>query len=408
MRIPVPRISRLLLVDIGLAVVIWCALVLPMTALYVERLGAATAWSTLMIASVALRRCYPLAAVLVCAVAGFGMVATLPTPVPAVLVVLIVVYSAARHIPERAGLLVLPLGVAASLAGPLTWVAALPGEQRFLFGGMLSTVCLSLVLVSYLLGQRVRWTTERAALTRSLSEERFLAGSRNSQQASEIADNKARSEVARELHDVVAHSLSVIVVQAEGAKALATKKPEAAVEALNVIATTGRSSIGEMRRIVSLLRGESDAAFGPTPSLPQIPEMVAKAGDRIVLEMPSEIPSVPDSLGLTVYRVVQESVTNFLKHAGPTAMAHVVVQFTAESISIRVTDDGIGVHRSPEGPGAGVRGMRERVVAMGGTFKAGPRTGGGYEVRARIPMPSQLGRSWLTRGGTSDQGTAGR
>ena len=407
MRIPTPRISRRLFVDIGLAVIAWVALVLPMFPLEVKHVEATIGWSTLMVASLALRRCYPLWAVAVCAVAGFGMVATLTAPTPAVVVVLVIVYSAARHIKDRAALVVLPLAVAASFAGPLTWVTSLPGHQRFLFGGMLATVCLALTLSAYLLGQRVRSEALRAALTQALAEERFLAGSRNSKQASEIADNKARSEVARELHDVVAHSLSVIVVQAEGAKALATKKPEAAIDALNVIATTGRSSIGEMRRIVSLLRGESDAAFGPTPSLPQIPAMVEKAGNRITLEMPAEVPAVPDSLGLTVYRVVQESVTNFLKHAGPTAVAQVVIQFAPDAIQVRVSDDGIGVHRSPDGPGAGVRGMRERVMAMGGTFKAGPRTGGGYDVRARIPMPSQLGRSWLTGGGARDTGAVG-
>ena len=232
-------------------------------------------------------------------------------------------------------------------------------------------------------------------LDEALAEERFLAGARSAQDATELAEDRARTEVARELHDVVAHSLSVIVVQAEGAKALATKKPEAAVEALNVIARTGRSSIGEMRRIVSLLRGESDASFGPSPSLPQIPEMVAKAGPRITLEMPEELPPVPESLGLTAFRVVQESVTNFLKHAGPTARATATITCELEAIDIRVTDDGVGVQAPTEGRGAGVRGMRERVAAMGGTFKAGPRTGGGYEVRARLPLPSQLGRGWL-------------
>ena len=248
---------------------------------------------------------------------------------------------------------------------------------------------------AYLLGRRVAVQNHVTKLDEALAEERFLAGERSTQDATELADGRARTEVARELHDVVAHSLSVIVVQAEGAKALATKKPEAAVEALDVIARTGRSSIGEMRRIVSLLRGESDAAFGPSPSLPQIPEMVAKAGPRITLEMPEELPPVPESLGLTAFRVVQESVTNFLKHAGPTAQAIATITCEPEAIDIRVTDDGVGVQASTEGRGAGVRGMRERVAAMGGTFKAGPRTGGGYEVRARLPLPSQLGRGWL-------------
>ena len=386
---------RRLLVDAATALGTFLFLVLPMVALGLPEGTAVFGWSTLMVASLAFRRVNPLLAVVVCAVAGTGMVLQVSTPVPAMLVVLLVVFSAARHLNLTAGLVVIPLGIAASILGPLSWLGRIPEGHRFLAGGLLSLLCLSLMTNAYLLGRRVAVQNHVTRLDETLAEERFLAGARSAQDATELAEDRARTEVARELHDVVAHSLSVIVVQAEGAKALATKKPEAAVEALNVIARTGRSSIGEMRRIVSLLRGESDASFGPSPSLPQIPEMVAKAGPRITLEMPEELPPVPESLGLTAFRVVQESVTNFLKHAGPTARATATITCELEAIDIRVTDDGVGVQASTEGRGAGVRGMRERVAAMGGTFKAGPRTGGGYEVRARLPLPSQLGRGWL-------------
>jgi len=386
---------RRLLLDAGTALGTFLLLVVPLIALGIPEEAAVIGWSTLMVASLAFRRVNPLLAVVVCAVAGTGMVLQVPSPVPAMLVVLVIVFSASRHLSATAGLVVIPLGVAASILGPLSWLGRIPEGQRFLAGGLLSLLCLSLMANAYLLGRRVAVQNHVTRLDEALAEERFLAGARSAQDATELAEDRARTEVARELHDVVAHSLSVIVVQAEGAKALATKKPEAAVEALNVIARTGRSSIGEMRRIVSLLRGESDASFGPSPSLPQIPEMVAKAGPRITLEMPEELPPVPESLGLTAFRVVQESVTNFLKHAGPTARATATITCELEAIDIRVTDDGVGVQAPTEGRGAGVRGMRERVAAMGGTFKAGPRTGGGYEVRARLPLPSQLGRGWL-------------
>ena len=386
---------RRLLLDAGTALGTFLLLVVPLVALGIPEEAAVIGWSTLMVASLAFRRVNPLLAVVVCAVAGTGMVLQVPSPVPAMLVVLVIVFSAAKHLSVTAGLVVIPLGIAASILGPLSWLGRIPEGQRFLAGGLLSLLCLSLMTNAYLLGRRVAVQNHVTRLDEALAEERFLAGARSVQEATELADDRARTEVARELHDVVAHSLSVIVVQAEGARALATKKPEAAIEALNVIARTGRSSIGEMRRIVSLLRGESDASFGPSPSLPQIPEMVAKAGPRITLEMPEELPPVPDSLGLTAFRVAQESVTNFLKHAGPTARATATITCEPEAIDIRVTDDGVGVQASTEGRGAGVRGMRERVAAMGGTFKAGPRTGGGYEVRARLPLPSQLGRGWL-------------
>ena len=386
---------RRLLLDAGTALGTFLLLVVPLIALGIPEEAAVIGWSTLMVASLAFRRVNPLLAVVVCAVAGTGMVLQVPSPVPAMLVVLVIVFSASRHLSATAGLVVIPLGIAASILGPLSWLGRIPEGQRFLAGGLLSLLCLSLMINAYLLGRRVAVQNHVTRLDEALAEERFLAGARSAQDATELAEDRARTEVARELHDVVAHSLSVIVVQAEGAKALATKKPEAAVEALNVIARTGRSSIGEMRRIVSLLRGESDASFGPSPSLPQIPEMVAKAGPRITLEMPEELPPVPESLGLTAFRVAQESVTNFLKHAGPTARATATITCELEAIDIRVTDDGVGVQAPTEGRGAGVRGMRERVAAMGGTFKAGPRTGGGYEVRARLPLPSQLGRGWL-------------
>ena len=386
---------RRLLVDAATALGAFLFLVVPMVALGLPDWFAVFGWSTLMVVSLAFRRINPLLAVVVCAVAGTGMVIQVTTPVPAMLTVLVVIFSAARHLSLTAGLVVIPLGIAASIIGPLSWLSRIPEGQRFLAGGLLSLLCLSAMINAYLLGRRITVQGHVAKLDETLAEERFLAGERSTQDATELADGRARAEVARELHDVVAHSLSVIVVQAEGAKALATKKPEAAIEALDVIARTGRSSIEEMRRIVSLLRGESDADFGPSPSLPQIPEMVAKAGPRITLEMPEELPPVPESLGLTVFRVVQESVTNFLKHAGPTAQAIATITCEPEAIDIRVTDDGVGVQASTEGRGAGVRGMRERVAAMGGTFKAGPRTGGGYEVRVRLPLPSQLGRGWL-------------
>ena len=386
---------RRLLVDAATALGAFLFLVVPMVALGLPDWVAVFGWSTLMVVSLAFRRINPLLAVVVCAVAGTGMVIQVTTPVPAMLTVLVVIFSAARYLSLTAGLVVIPLGIAASIIGPLSWLGRIPEGQRFLAGGLLSLLCLSAMANAYLLGRRITVQGHVAKLDEALAEERFLAGERSTQDATELADGRARAEVARELHDVVAHSLSVIVVQAEGAKALATKKPEAAIEALDVIARTGRSSIEEMRRIVSLLRGESDADFGPSPSLPQIPEMVAKAGPRITLEMPEELPPVPESLGLTVFRVVQESVTNFLKHAGPTAQAIATITCEPEAIDIRVTDDGVGVQASTEGRGAGVRGMRERVAAMGGTFKAGPRTGGGYEVKVRLPLPSQLGRGWL-------------
>ncbi len=392
-----PRHRQRLVVDGAVALAAFAALVVPLLIVDQSRhTWVVSAWSTLMVASLALRRVNPMAALAVCAVAGAGMVLQLDGPAPAVVTVLVIVYSVARYSTPASALVLLPIGIGASFAGPLSWLGGVPADQRFVAGSMLVTLCIAMVLVAYLLGRRVSDRSHAADLERELAEQRFLANAERNQQVSQLAQGRARTEVARELHDVVAHSLSVIVVQAEGGRAVLTNDPEQASQALDVIARTGRSSIAEMRRIVGLLRGDESAAFAPTPSLAQIAEMVDKAGPRIHLEMPVQCPPLPDSMGLAIYRVVQESVTNFLKHAGPTATATIRLDCDPRYVHIHVTDDGLGAQASKEPAGAGIRGMRERVQAMGGTFRAGPRVGGGFEVRADVPMPSQLGRSWLT------------
>ena len=387
---------RRLLTDALVALGALLVLVVPL--LLVDQsptMWVVAAWSALMVSSLALRRVAPLYAVGVCTVAGIGMVAQLDSPSPAVLVVLVIIYSVARCVSATVSLVLVPIFVAASTAGPLSWLGRVEHGERFVAGSLLVCLCLTLCTLAYVLG---RWFQDRArfeSLDRELTEERFVTGAQRQRQESELTTERIRNEVARELHDVVAHSLSVIVVQAEGARALLDKRPEAAAEALDVVARTGRSSIHEMRHIVSLLRGDENADFGPSPGLADIPSMVAKAGNRIDLEMPETLPMVPESLGLTAFRIVQESVTNFLKHAGSTAHATVSVQTSTEEIRIRVADDGIGGQSAGEHAGSGLRGMQERVGAMSGNFKAGPRPGGGFLVTATLPVPSKLGRGWL-------------
>lgn len=390
------RDRRRLGVDSLVAVGAFAVLVIPMVWLLRDAdLLPLLLWPSMMVSSLAVRRVVPWLAVALCTAAGIGMVMQLDGPSPAIAAVLVIVYSVARYCQGPLGWTVLAIGAVASVAGPLSWMTNIPDGQRFAAAALLVTLCLALVAVAYLVGRRLQELFRSDVLDRTLAEERYTASTTRRAQATQLADDRARTDVARELHDVVAHSLSVIVVQAEGAKAMASKKPERAIEALDVIAHTGRTSIGEMRRIMALLRGEEHAAFEPTPSLRQIPEMVAAAGDRIALTIDEEYPPVPDSLGLAAYRVVQESVTNFLKHAGPTAEARVSLRFEPTRIAIRAVDDGVAGTTTIDPSGSGVRGMRERVTAMGGTFTAGPRLGGGWQVSAELPMPTQLGRSWL-------------
>ena len=391
------RESRTLLHDAALAGVMAVATLTPVA--FIPEQGYMTAaswWSLLMCAALILRRIAPLVSLGVVTVAGAGMVFMLTAPMPALLCVPIVVYSVGRYRRISGLLPVIPFGIVGSLAGPISWTRDLAADYRFLGTSVLVLLCAAVVALAYLSGRYMRERVLNATLDREIVTERFTAAQRQSEQESQLAMGRARAEVAQELHDVLAHSLSVIVVQAEGAKALTAKRPEAATQALGVIADTGRKSIDEVRRIVALMRGDTESPrFGPAPTLSQIPELVAAADDRISLDIAGETPIVPESLGLTAYRIVQEATTNVLKHAGPTATATVSVRYLADEIDIVVRDDGIGALSNCDGRGSGLAGMRERVAAMGGTLHAGPRAGGGYEVKAQLPMPSRLGKSWL-------------
>lgn len=389
--------GRLLTRDLALAGALAAASILPLTVVPdAGFLPRAALWSALMCLSVVARRVAPRLALGIVAAAGIGMAVTMSAPVPALFAVPVVVYSVARY--DRLSMMapVALLGVVGSIVGPLVWTRTLEEGYQFVGTALLVLVCAAVVSLSYLAGRLVRLRRYTESLDREIATEKFVAAQRQSAQELAIAEGRARTEVAQELHDVLAHSLSIIVVQAEGAKALTTKRPEAAVEALGVIADTGRKSIAEVRRIVAVMRGESETPdFGPAPTLSQIPDLVAASGGRVSLRVEGEPPVVPESLGLAGFRVVQESLTNVLKHAGPTAHAEVVMTYSPQEVDIVVRDDGIGVLSSSDGHGSGVRGMRERVQAMGGTFRAGPRSGGGFEVHARLPLPSQLGTSWL-------------
>lgn len=397
-----PRSRWLVLGFVEFAIAI-AILVLPLTMgrESTSDLAPLLLWSGLMAASLIVRRAWPLISIFITAAGTAGLLLTTGQALPAVVIVLPIMYSAARYGGARASVAAWLLGLATAVAAPLIWMDAFPRNLQFLIATLLTLLCLACVLCAWLIGRMVDMHARTSDMGRVLAEQAFRHRALTSQQETQLVEDRARSEVARELHDVVAHSLSIIVVQAEGAKALFAKRPEAAQNALDVIATTGRTSINEMRRIVGLLRGETDATFGPTPSLAQIPEMVAAAGDRIILDVPEELPAVPESIGLAAFRVVQESVTNFLKHAGPKATAKARVDVSPTEITILVTDDGLGSQavQSPH-PGAGLKGMEERVHAMGGTLSAGPRSGGGYQVKAVIPRAAQLGQGWMTRTGS--------
>lgn len=347
----------------------------------------------LMTAPLALRRTQPLAMLALMTVAGVLQLTTLSGPSPSLMAVPIAAYSIARWLPGSKSRIVIYLGLIASALGPATWVFVQSGASFFSSVpafSMLFITCFAAVAGPYLLGRRILEATQAASERQLASQAAYQAEISRREQETRITEARVRSEIARELHDVVAHSLSVIIVQADGGKALTAKKPEAAAEALETIAETGREALTEMRRIVGVLRNDPNqrADFAPNPSLIDIPAMVAKAGDRVELHVDGAPPLVPATLGLTAYRVVQEAVTNFLKHAGPDAHARVSIAYSPNAIDIEVADNGHGASASSDGAGHGLRGMYERVSSMGGRLNAGPGLGGGYLVRASLPLPT--------------------
>ncbi len=204
------------------------------------------------------------------------------------------------------------------------------------------------------------------------------------------AVNEERTRIARELHDVVAHSMSVMVVQAAAARRVVERNPGDAAAALEAIETTGRESLTEMRRVLGVLRGDDDTTdLAPAPGLDDFGRLLQQcedAGLPVDLEVTGEPRRLTPGLELSAYRIVQESLTNSLKHAGP-ARATVRLHYRPDMLELEVTDDGRGA-ATGSGSGQGLIGMRERVDAFGGTLAVGPRPGGGFRVSASLPSGS--------------------
>jgi signal transduction histidine kinase len=232
---------------------------------------------------------------------------------------------------------------------------------------------------------RVRSAYVDALVERSRRVEREAA------QQVELAAAEERARIAREMHDVVAHGLSVMVVQADGARYAAEHDPAVATHTLGTIADTGREALAEMRRLLGLLRSGEVTGTRPQPRLGDISALVEQAcagGTDVRATLPPPEAVVPDGVALTAYRVVQESLTNVRKHAGPGASATITltVSDALDALDVVVEDDGRGASSTDDGNGLGLVGMRERVGVHDGTLEAGPRPGGGFRVSARIPL----------------------
>jgi signal transduction histidine kinase len=212
------------------------------------------------------------------------------------------------------------------------------------------------------------------------------------QEARSRADEE-RLRIARELHDVLAHNISMINVQSGVALHLLDQQPEQARTALTAINEASADALREVRSALSVLRGSSEQPpRSPTAGLDGVDELVARtngAGLRVSLEIQGERRPLPASVDLAAFRIVQESLTNVVRHAGATT-ASVELTYGDDELTLRIEDDGHGDGTSPSpGAGSGVAGMRERAAALGGHLDAGPLPGHGFRVRARLPLGSQ-------------------
>jgi len=232
----------------------------------------------------------------------------------------------------------------------------------------------------------VNLQTRRAYLAALEDRAARLAKERDQQAQLAVATERAR--VAREVHDIVAHSLSVMVALADGAAAAAAASPARAGQAMGQVAVTGRQAIGEMRRLVDTLRiDETGADRHPAPGIGQLDDLltqVRSAGLPARLVVEGRPHRLTQGGQLAVYRIVQESLTNIRKHAHAATGATVRLQYTSEGIEVDITDDGQPAGSRESAVGHGITGMRERAAAYDGTIQAGPRPGGGWRVRARL------------------------
>jgi signal transduction histidine kinase len=288
----------------------------------------------------------------------------------------IALYTVARHHERRVSLTA--GGVAAAgLAVP----AASRAVESPLFG-----IGIYLVLVAaWAIGDNVR--RRHAYLTRV--QEREAAMEEEQQERARVAVAEERARIARELHDVISHNVSVMVLQAAAGADVFATHPERSREALGSIETAGREALAELRRLLSVVDAPVDEGPGlaPPPGLTRLPELVERVratGLDVSLTVSGDGRALPAGVDFSAYRIVQEALTNTLKHANA-ATARVDLRFGAHSLEVEIVDDGTAAGEAP-GRGHGLIGMRERAAVFGGELQAGPRSQGGFVVRASIPF----------------------
>ncbi len=283
-------------------------------------------------------------------------------------------------------------GTAAVLVAALALAAAaLAPGARGQPGAWNSFTLGVLVAASWVLGYALRTRRDYVAELRDRAAR--LEAEEGERAARAVVDERLR--IARELHDVIGHSISLIAIQAEAAARSARSNPDAVPAFLSRISAVSRQALAEMRGVLAVLRPDDPALsttglLSPQPGLEQVGELVASLrADGLETRLEAEPVNLPPGIALAVYRVVQESLTNVLKHAGAGAKAGVTIVTSGGTVRVSVHDDGAGPSGRAASTAHGIVGMRERVAAYGGTLHTGARPGGGFEVEASIPLPKQ-------------------
>lgn len=341
-----------------------------------------------------LRRACPWTALITMCVAAALHVVVLRDATVAVVAVPVVVHSLARWATVAAARAALAVALAGAVIGPARWLSV--HLEAPSLGSWVTSIAGhgAVVVAAFVVGRRAREREELRERQEHERAERQRSAMAERERAIRRAADDERHEVAREIHDLVAHSLAVIAVQAEGGRAMVARHPHRSQEILTVIAGTSREALDELRRVVAMLRRHEPgpaADYRPAVGLDDVADLVARLDDRALLHVQGDRDAVGPLAGLTVYRIVQESLTNVLRHAGPAARAQVAITVTGREVTVRVRDDGRGGAVDPGGRGTGLVAMRERVQLHDGTLTAGPRAGGGFEVYAVLPAPRATG-----------------
>lgn len=350
--------------------------------------------STLLVVPLAWRRSRPVATGVAIAVVAVTQWTLGVTPFFADVAVILVVYSLAAYAPRWASL----GGLGLAMLGAIMLITRFYGITRDTTGSSFTIADLPynailVILVWFMV--LFSWTLGDLTRTRRLREQALEDRARRleieQQQERDLAASDERAHIAREMHDIVAHSLSVIITQADGGRYAAEQDPTAATRVLRTIAETGRTSLSEMRRLLGVLRGDETTSYRPLPSLADLDELLLgfrAAGLSAEFTQSGQARrALPGGAELTVYRMVQEGLTNVLKHAGPQVHTVVSLDWQSRGLAVTLQDDGRGAAADPPaaGGGNGLRGMSERVKLYDGTLEAKAQPGGGFCINAFIP-----------------------